>query len=399
MCSSMLPLELINMIIDELAGDKPALSACSLTSSSLREQAQKHLFSDIVLDLDTIDPSSSDDLHDILYSNPHLASFVVSLKVQFSQPSEWEFVIARHVALLNRFPRVRSVTLTSPTSGKDLWRIIQRNLRVALLTLIQQSTVESPLILEHQGSFPAQIISHCWQLKHLSMQRCLLQDSRYKPRMSTEIGRRPHSRQQGHLESLSVEIASDLLLTTLIQPTSSLSLSRLHTLDISDIEAGHIHALQKILDVASSLTWLELGIKYIPTNPADPANPMISLRALTRLEVLTLTCGVCYRPGLAAHLLHIIASLPAASRGIKTYLSLSLKVQAIGDSPRDYPEEWRLLDTTFTAMLAAGVLALLQVSVRTLHMSEDEVVNLEDLLRGLVARRCLYLVDRSNRSV
>ncbi|KAF5372357.1 hypothetical protein D9615_009230 [Tricholomella constricta] len=389
----MLPLELIYTIIDELAGDKPALSACSLASSSLREQAQKHLYTEVTLCLDGRDSSRADDLHEILYSHLQLASFVVSLKVPISQPFERESIIARQVTLLNRFPRVRSVVLTSARPKEAQWRTMQLNVRIALSTLIQQSTVET-LTLDRQGSFPPQILSYCWQLKDLTVRRCLLQGSKKQPRTSSAIAQTNQSRQRGHLsESSRIYVASDFLREVLIQTSSSLSFSRLHTLDISDVKTQRIRAVQDILNAAClTLVELSLGINYIPSSP-DPANPIISLRALTRLNSLALTSEASYHPGLTGRFLSIITSLPTTLCGVKTRITFT--VYPAVAFPTAYPEEWRLLDTTLTAMHTAEVLAPLRVFLLSLDGRKQVSAALQRMLPDLDARGCLNIERRT----
>ncbi|KAF5372314.1 hypothetical protein D9615_009229 [Tricholomella constricta] len=358
MSSSTLPLELIYAIIDELSGDKPALSACSLTSSSLRGQAQKHLFSKVVLYLDAIDPWRADNLHGILYSNPQLASLVVSLEVHISERPGLEIVIIRHFSLLNRFPRVRSVALTSSYIDFTQWRDMQDDLRIPLLMLIQQPSVET-LTLVYQGCLPPQILSHCLQLKHLIMERCRLQDSRYQPRMSTEIGRRSHGGQQGHLESLRLDAGYSPLLATLIHPSSPLSFSRLHTLFISSLQTTPANMLQNILDAASlSLVQLSLAFDGVFLDPANLASRVTSLRALTHLKYLHLS----FSQGQVGPFLRIITSLPPAVYGIKTRITIMYHFERECLSAA-YLEEWRLLDTTLTALHTAEVLAPLRFVV------------------------------------
>ncbi|KAF5372355.1 hypothetical protein D9615_009232 [Tricholomella constricta] len=111
---------------------------------------------------------------------------------------------------------------------------------------------------------------------------------------------------------------------------------------------------------SSSLMQLSLRLEDTPPNPArslcaylsaaDPANPIISLRALTRLKSPVLSSAARYHPGQAGHFLDIITSLPTAVYGLETHIIFQV-------TPRiatAYPEEWRLLDTTLTAIHCGG---------------------------------------------
>jgi hypothetical protein len=104
--------DLLDLVVDELAGDKSALSACALASSVLRRRARHHLFS--VITISSLGRAIG--LTDLLDADPTLGGSVASLSARIGPLKEtWLSAPGRTglCELLPRFPHLVTLTFNS----------------------------------------------------------------------------------------------------------------------------------------------------------------------------------------------------------------------------------------------------------------------------------------------
>jgi hypothetical protein len=110
--SAKLSTELLDMVLDHLAGDKPALSTCALASSIVRRRARHHLFS--VITISSLGRATA--LTDLLDADPTLGGSVASLSARIGPFREtWLSAHGRTglCELLPRFPHLVTLTFNS----------------------------------------------------------------------------------------------------------------------------------------------------------------------------------------------------------------------------------------------------------------------------------------------
>jgi hypothetical protein len=104
--------DLLELIVDELADEKPALSACALASSVLHRRARHHLFS--AIEISSLARATT--LADFLDVDPALGASVASLHAWVGPPRDaWLGAPGRTglCALLKRFPNLTTLELSS----------------------------------------------------------------------------------------------------------------------------------------------------------------------------------------------------------------------------------------------------------------------------------------------
>jgi hypothetical protein len=108
-----LGLDVLALVVDALAGDKPTLCMCALASSALRRRARHHLFSHI--HVTSLERASA--LADLLDVDPAIGGLVQTLTVTAGWHPKWVIAPARTglCALLPHFPRLVTLEL------EDVW--------------------------------------------------------------------------------------------------------------------------------------------------------------------------------------------------------------------------------------------------------------------------------------
>jgi hypothetical protein len=104
--------KLLELVVDELVGDQPALSACALASSVLRRRARHHLFSNVVV----TSLARATALVGFLDADPALGASVVSLLAWDGPPRDaWVGGPVRTglCTLLQRLPHLAALELSS----------------------------------------------------------------------------------------------------------------------------------------------------------------------------------------------------------------------------------------------------------------------------------------------
>jgi hypothetical protein len=105
--------DLLELIVDELAGEKSALSACALASSVLRRPARHHLFSNV--SVTSVDRATA--LADILDGDPALGASILSLHATYRPPViAWHSAVGHAgliCALLPRLPRLATLKFSA----------------------------------------------------------------------------------------------------------------------------------------------------------------------------------------------------------------------------------------------------------------------------------------------
>jgi hypothetical protein len=104
--------DLLDKVVDEIAGDKPALSACALASSFLRRRARYHLFS--VVDVTSLARATA--FADVLDADAALGASIVWLHAWVGlTATAWQGTPGRAglCALLPRLPSLAALKISN----------------------------------------------------------------------------------------------------------------------------------------------------------------------------------------------------------------------------------------------------------------------------------------------
>ncbi|KAG5644534.1 hypothetical protein DXG03_008188 [Asterophora parasitica] len=284
-----LPQELIDVIIENLAGDSTNLQACSLVSSSFREPAQRRLFRAIYIHLDeTLDASL---IHATqITSSPRLASFVESLKIHFHFRSclfktrvSWD-----GPPLI--LPRLRHLELNVIDSGFGMYfKLLPHTVQDNLLRLMDSPQLEHLVV--RAIKFPLRILHSLDQIKHLELFppfACMLKRD---PLPLPYHALTPNSSGPGCLDTLSLidgmrdTAAFDEILAAFEAPTSTVSLDRLRGLAGLIEGTESIRGLQRMLDLAGG-TLEALSITFFPFDADFASAEQLNLACLSKLRWL-----------------------------------------------------------------------------------------------------------------
>ncbi|KAF8058678.1 hypothetical protein FPV67DRAFT_1523341 [Lyophyllum atratum] len=280
------PQEIIETIIDELAGDNRTLLKCSLVSSSFREPSQRTLFRSLRIHLHLDYKTRNSNLHRMLETNQSISSSVTSMCFYFYDDSD-EPEFSGEVNSMGFFgapltlPRVQALTLDALSSGID-WSELTIPLQTDLIHLMRSPMLVRLSIIEI--GVPLDLLRTVVQLKCLEIRNSdyTLQD--YPP---SEM---PHpiqlSSDPGYLDVL-------ILLDEIpyIQDHAShLSLTRLRGFSGIIERQDDLGSYQEILNLsASTLESLSLLMGGNYTGPI-PEHP--DFRSLLHLEWLEIDISV-----------------------------------------------------------------------------------------------------------
>ncbi|KAJ7628444.1 hypothetical protein FB45DRAFT_918306 [Roridomyces roridus] len=159
------PQELVNLIVDNLAGDIPNLKSCSLAARAFVQPSQKHIFKQIVV----LSATVCQRFHQLLTSSAHLATFVDELRVvsgglyQDERKAAWvmsESTLALVLPLLHL--KCISLVGNAPSSGTDFtidWAQVNQSLKSALAAIFSSPDLESVRIRGLVIQSPTELLS------------------------------------------------------------------------------------------------------------------------------------------------------------------------------------------------------------------------------------------------
>ncbi|KAG6844438.1 hypothetical protein H0H87_006979 [Tephrocybe sp. NHM501043] len=361
-----LSLEVIFVILSQL-DDHKTLSACSMTSSRLRNEAQRRLFQKASITVGSVKSRSGNademcGLTEFLLSNKHIAQSVRSLTIRVledingaSSVSLWP----SNKTLLNAFPSVqRLIIVDIGRSRYRGWWDMGGAFAEALRTLLQQQSVAALQL----GA----------------------------PGIEREFDWPPHE------DFFADTVGSGLPYFTDLHGASTNeggAIGRLRDLRASMFRdrPDNLRTVQGVLRCwATSLNhvWLAFPSHSLPYNRIDAA---ISLQDLIVLKSLKLSFNA---DRLIRPVLQILDTISERTYGV---LNLTLRIQrsklSLSPSVIMY-EHWRDLDSHLTWMLDRLMLRTLKVEIAVFEMDHRVVEVLREVLLGVDGRNCLVFKER-----
>ena len=172
-----LPLEVVNLIIDDLAKYDYKLSsikACALVCHSFLPLCRKHIFASVTLSDRYPSSSTSDDLNHLLSNSPHLAVYILNLDYHLNKKYKKEFIKKRVLWLLPMFKKLvklQCLTLNYyPYSSRikvfDWMSLYERKVLLPLLHFPTLTIINLGRIV----NFPLADLAGCVNLKKLEIQ-------------------------------------------------------------------------------------------------------------------------------------------------------------------------------------------------------------------------------------
>ena len=172
-----LPLEVINLIIDDLAkyNDKlSSIKACALVCHSFLPLCRKHIFASVTLNARQPSSPISDDLNQLLSNSPHLAVYILNLDYHLNKKYKKEFAKNRASWLLPMFKKLvklqsLKISYDPYTSRKKVFDWMPLYERKVLLPLLHFPTLTS-INLSTIMNFPLADLAGCVNLKNLEIE-------------------------------------------------------------------------------------------------------------------------------------------------------------------------------------------------------------------------------------
>ena len=168
-----LPLEVVNLIIDDLAkyNQLSSIKACALVCHSFLPLCRKHIFASVTLNARHSSSPTSDDLNYLLSNSPHLAVYILNLDYRLNKK---EFVKKRFLWLLPMFKKLvklRSLSIIYflRSSRCKIFDWMSSSGRKVLLPLLHFPTLTS-ITLKTIGNFPLADLTGCVNLKKLEFE-------------------------------------------------------------------------------------------------------------------------------------------------------------------------------------------------------------------------------------
>ncbi|KAF8069263.1 hypothetical protein FPV67DRAFT_1115744 [Lyophyllum atratum] len=279
------PQEIIDIIIDELAGDNRALLKCSLVSSCFREPSQKSLFRSLYIHLKPDREATNSLLHRVLESNQYISSFVTSMCFRFydnSSEEDIELGLSEEVNPMGfcgaplTLPRLQALKLDALNSYVE-WVDVTIPLQTDFLHLMRSPVLACLSIIEID--VPFHLCTVVTQLKYLEI-RNPDDNLQYDPPSEMPHPIRPSSN-PGYLDVLILRdnVPNSKLFRDF---TSHLSLTRLRGFSGTIYHQGDLEFCQQILNLsAATLNSLSLSVDCYPLGEQHP-----DLRSLLSLEWL-----------------------------------------------------------------------------------------------------------------
>jgi hypothetical protein len=213
-----LPQEILDTIIPELAEDRAALRACSLASPFLRPASQRLLFSSICIRLGPVHTERNFQFHTFLEGNTRISSYVKTLHVCIVDTTLYN---PYHGTLHTVLPYLNTLILDncvpSPRSSERIWESLKAETRDDLLHIMRSPRLQSLVLGDI--SLPGEYLRGLSQLRELDI-------SDTTPLTDSESDRFPSSPlevvRQSRLESLCVRsVRSAATLVQVLQHTAS----------------------------------------------------------------------------------------------------------------------------------------------------------------------------------
>ncbi|KAF8066491.1 hypothetical protein FPV67DRAFT_1495026 [Lyophyllum atratum] len=348
------PQELINTILQELAGARSTLQKCSLVSHSFRDPSQKHLFHSITIFHDNKNQPRNRALLDMLLSNPRLGTYVESLTLFFNDAFE-EKSLSNILSLLRH---IQSLQLDCEQHTASLnmmyWKALGEDFMIELRRILRSSQLRNLCL--GNVLVPYEYLLRLSQLEELRLQHTLPISCFYGDSVSSfPLPLEPSAtRNQGYLKRLYVDQADACkgLLETFHSASalSSLSLSRLHRYEAWILDDAHVQCFQQILDVASDA----LEFVSVVTIREERSKTPLDLRNLRKLNSLELklftgVLGPLGSPYLGAWIIQVLESVPTTNEVKKIIFAPCL----ISDLSH---ENWVRLDNVLASWICKGVL-------------------------------------------
>ncbi|KAJ7628435.1 hypothetical protein FB45DRAFT_1028527 [Roridomyces roridus] len=153
------PQELVDFIVDNLAGDTPNLKSCSLAARTFVHPSQKHIFKQIVLRSVTV----CQRFHQLLTSYPHLATLVDELRILTGgMYSEEPWAMSEPtLALVLPLLHIKRISLVgnAPSRVTIDWVQMNQPLKSALAAVFSSPVLESVRIRGLVIQSPAELLS------------------------------------------------------------------------------------------------------------------------------------------------------------------------------------------------------------------------------------------------
>ena len=142
-----LPLEVVNLIIDDLAkyNQLSSIKACALVCHSFLPLCRKHIFASVTLNARQSFSPTSDDLNHLLSNSPHLAVYILNLDYRLNKK---EFVKKRFLWLL---PIVQEIgQVTESKHNLLLTLLTMQDFRLDVIVWTKSSPTTPPFSDSHQ---------------------------------------------------------------------------------------------------------------------------------------------------------------------------------------------------------------------------------------------------------
>ncbi|KAJ8517412.1 hypothetical protein ONZ45_g5399 [Pleurotus djamor] len=176
-----LPIELLDLILEDSSLDQAALKSCSLIHRSWVAPSRKHIFAELCVGRDKgfegtqSDVSKCEKLLDILQTSPHIASYfcrVIIIVHPHSDPSIRKAKLLSEI--LPKLNHVHSLMLGSSISQRLHYAYLQSELQKAISKLVSNSSFESLTLHEwifaEDASNFVELIGQCSKsLKYLAL--------------------------------------------------------------------------------------------------------------------------------------------------------------------------------------------------------------------------------------
>lgn len=199
--TSRIPLEVIELIIDNLENDKSlsSIKACSLVSSMLLPRARKYIFGSVVINGGHCAACTPQMFASLIAQTPEISNYVTSLNYFVKQE---DLTAASFGTALNSLTKLKSLTIRPPSSIS--WGDMP--LREAILNLMHLPTLSHLKLHFFHGFYLSDLIL-CAGLKSLEMfgfsplegGRNIEMYQEQPPRLESYVGRGHHYPSDGLL--------------------------------------------------------------------------------------------------------------------------------------------------------------------------------------------------------
>ncbi|KAG5640495.1 hypothetical protein DXG03_008324 [Asterophora parasitica] len=297
----LLPLEVLEIILEALSDDPSTLRQCSIVSKSFLVLSRKVLFSVIQLysrftvgdgsDSEVLAPPC-DRLYDVLRKNPCVAAYV--REIHIIGPC-WAYTSDVLPPLLEMVADCGLLEVfTFRMYGEDMtWQTLPAALKAAFIRVFQLPALRAVQLGDVCfGSFPLEMFAMPPRLKHIG--HFYVYQHEDPQQAIPESAVLPSSEGETRfLDSLEIGGATALpLVDFLVSSACPISVSRLRSLSLHSTGLGLLDAARKIISVAGGsiemLSWLEPSLPWSDDgSPVDHWDPL-NFQALDLVRVMTI---------------------------------------------------------------------------------------------------------------